>query len=32
MGDIVGLVEEAQKNVDIKEAEKFADKVKSGKL
>tara|TARA_Y100000022_G_scaffold160559_1_gene143474 strand:- start:139 stop:1179 length:1041 start_codon:yes stop_codon:yes gene_type:complete len=31
MGDIVGLVEEAQKNVDIKEAEKIADKVKSGK-
>lgn len=31
MGDIVGLVEEAQKNVDIKEAEKLASKVKSGK-
>jgi signal recognition particle subunit SRP54 len=31
MGDIVGLVEEAQKNVDKKEAEKLADKVKSGK-
>ena len=31
MGDIVGLVEEAQKNVDIKEAEKIADKLKSGK-
>ena len=31
MGDIVGLVEEAQKNVDIKEAEKLANKVKSGK-
>jgi len=31
MGDIVGLVEEAQKNVDIKEAEKLAEKVKSGK-
>jgi len=31
MGDIVSLVEEAQKNVDIKEAEKLADKVKSGK-
>jgi signal recognition particle subunit SRP54 len=30
MGDIVGLVEEAQKNIDIKEAEKLADKVKSG--
>ncbi len=32
MGDIVGLVEEAQKNIDIKEAEKLADKVKSGKF
>jgi len=31
MGDIVGLVEEAQKNIDIKEAEKLASKVKSGK-
>ena len=31
MGDIVGLVEEAQKNVDQKEAEKLAKKVKSGK-
>jgi len=31
MGDIVSLVEDAQKNVDIKEAEKLADKVKSGK-
>jgi signal recognition particle subunit SRP54 len=31
MGDIVGLVEEAQKNVDTKEAEKLAEKVKSGK-
>ena len=31
MGDIVGLVEDAQKNVDIKEAEKLAEKVKSGK-
>ena len=31
MGDIVGLVEEAQKNVDEKEAEKLAKKVKSGK-
>ena len=31
MGDIVGLVEEAQKNVDIKEAEKLAEKVKTGK-
>ena len=31
MGDIVSLVEDAQKNVDIKEAEKLVDKVKSGK-
>jgi signal recognition particle subunit SRP54 len=31
MGDIVGLVEDAQKNIDIKEAGKLADKVKSGK-
>jgi len=31
MGDIVGLVEEAQKNVDQKEADKLAKKVKSGK-
>ena len=31
MGDIVGLVEEAKKNVDIKEAEKLAEKVTSGK-
>jgi signal recognition particle subunit SRP54 len=31
MGDIVGLVEEAQKNVDQKEAQKLAEKVKSGK-
>jgi len=31
MGDIVGLVEEAQKNIDKKEAEKLAEKVKSGK-
>jgi len=31
MGDIVGLVEEAQKNVDSKEAEKLAEKVTSGK-
>jgi signal recognition particle subunit SRP54 len=31
MGDIVGLVEQAQKNVDTKEAEKLAEKVKSGK-
>ena len=32
MGDIVSLVEDAQKNVDIKQAEKLADKVKSGKI
>ena len=31
MGDIVGLVEDAQKHVDQKEAEKLAQKVKSGK-
>ena len=31
MGDIVGLVEEAQKNIDTKEAEKLAEKVSSGK-
>ena len=31
MGDIISLVEDAQKNVDIKQAEKLADKVKSGK-
>jgi len=31
MGDIVSLVEDAQKNVDSKEAEKLAEKVKSGK-
>tara|TARA_B110000261_G_scaffold111734_1_gene124848 strand:- start:110 stop:1150 length:1041 start_codon:yes stop_codon:yes gene_type:complete len=31
MGDIIGLVEEAQKNVDTKEAEKLAAKVTSGK-
>ena len=31
MGDIVGLVEEAQKNIDTKEAEKLAEKVKLGK-
>ena len=30
MGDIVALVEEVQRGVDIKEAEKLADKVKSG--
>ena len=31
MGDIVSLVEDAQKNIDVKEAEKLAEKVKSGK-
>ena len=31
MGDIVGLVEKAQKSVDTKEAEKLAEKVTSGK-
>jgi signal recognition particle subunit SRP54 len=31
MGDIVSLVEDAQKTMDVKEAEKLAEKVKSGK-
>ena len=31
MGDIVSLVEDAQKRLDVKEAEKLAEKVKSGK-
>ncbi|HEY4958553.1 MAG TPA: signal recognition particle protein, partial [Caldimonas sp.] len=30
MGDIVGLVEEVEKNVDVAAAQKLADKVKSG--
>ena len=30
MGDIVSLVEQAQRNIDIAEAEKFAKKIKSG--
>jgi len=30
MGDIVGLVEEVQKNVDVAAAQKLADKVKAG--
>jgi len=30
MGDIVGLVEEVQKNVDVAAAQRLADKVKSG--
>ena len=31
MGDVLGLIEEAQRTVDRKEAEKLAKKVKSGK-
>ena len=31
MGDVLSLVEEAQKNVDFGEAKKFAEKVKKGK-
>lgn len=31
MGDVLSLIEDAQKNVDIGEAKKLADKVKSGK-
>ena len=31
MGDVLALVEEAQRNVDLDEAEKLAKKVKSGK-
>jgi signal recognition particle subunit SRP54 len=31
MGDVLSLIEQAQKNVDMKEAKKLADKVKSGK-
>ena len=31
MGDIVSLVEEAHKNVDMEKAEQFAKKIKSGK-
>ena len=30
MGDIVSLVEQAQKNIDIAEAQKLASKIKSG--
>jgi signal recognition particle subunit SRP54 len=30
MGDILALVEQAQKNVDIEQAQKLADKVKKG--
>lgn len=31
MGDVLGLIEQAQKSVDLDEAKKLADKVKSGK-
>jgi signal recognition particle subunit SRP54 len=31
MGDVMSLIEQAQKNVDIDEAKRLADKVKSGK-
>jgi signal recognition particle subunit SRP54 len=31
MGDVLSLIEQAQKGVDLKEAKKLADKVKSGK-
>jgi signal recognition particle subunit SRP54 len=31
MGDVLSLIEEAQKNVDVEEAKKLAKKVKSGK-
>ena len=31
MGDVLSLIEQAQKNVDLGEAQKLADKVKSGK-
>jgi signal recognition particle subunit SRP54 len=31
MGDVLGLIEQAHKNVDLVEAQKLADKVKSGK-
>lgn len=31
MGDVLSLIEQAQKNVDQDEAKKFADKIKSGK-
>jgi signal recognition particle subunit SRP54 len=31
MGDVLSLIEEAQKNVDVDEAQKLAKKVKSGK-
>ncbi|MDP2153788.1 MAG: signal recognition particle protein [Methylotenera sp.] len=31
MGDVLGLIEQAHRNVDLAEAQKLADKVKSGK-
>jgi signal recognition particle subunit SRP54 len=31
MGDVLSLIEQAQKNVDLEEAQKLAEKVKSGK-
>ncbi len=31
MGDVLSLIEQAQKNVDLEETKKLADKVKSGK-
>lgn len=31
MGDVLSLIEQAQKNVDVDEAQKLADKIKSGK-
>ncbi|MEO8417166.1 MAG: signal recognition particle protein [Methylophilaceae bacterium] len=31
MGDVLTLIEQAQKNVDVDEAKKLADKIKSGK-
>ena len=31
MGDVLSLVEEARKNVDVEEAQKLADKIKRGK-
>ena len=31
MGDVLSLIEEAQKNVDVEEAKKLAKKVKTGK-
>ena len=31
MGDVLSLIEDAQKTIDVEEAQKFAKKVKSGK-